>query len=592
MSGASGLPIALVSTPRIARKAVAQPTAGLPSRQNSSQQCLGQPTGPISAPQAGSATNSWASTPIRNSLDQVPIPVSSSMSETGSIYAIKASPGLTSDLAQRPPANIFQAPSSIASVSSDRTSISGPTLVSPGTNATSLSSPSSPPILTHRYSVDSATKEEPAPSYLALCGNCEEGELALLHHSITKRKDLEGKIYYENTLAGQSSCTVPKGLPPGWREAKDPDGKLFFVHDELQLASWYRPGEQPPGRRPDSVGTATTSNSAGNTSNVVVKYSKPDAVTKPAQAVAKPNPVAIKPNRTSPTVTVKLPNSQQVNLQTATEAAINLIGPAEGGIVRSTKIAAHIAGQGAKSTVKAIKSNQRLQGFARGTGIATANRQVKKAWRKAAREVNARNGQEVTIRQSGSQGQDITLEEVDDGYNSEYVVEYDDGMVEYYSADGQLQPTVELQDISGARLSQPVSSGQRITGQQQYQNRQQRYQNTQRQAYLPPSTDSTWGTGPEESVFVNCVESQILYAGQEQNTYIDQNQDVFVLPSQDMSVEQSPTVYQGAEEFEIEQKLQAEYDQSMTQEIEVEGEGVDVVGDFDAGGNLDAYFNN
>jgi hypothetical protein len=406
-----------------------------------------------------------------------------------------------------------------------------------------------------------------------------------------QRKDPEGNIYYENTLTRQSSRTIPRGLPPGWREAKDPDGKLFFVHDELQLASWYRPGEQPPGRRPDSVGTATTSNFAGNASNVSVKHPKPDAVTKPAQAIAKPSTVAAKHNRASPAVTVKLPSSQQVNLQTATEATINLIDPSEGGIVRGTKIAAHLAGRGVKSTVKAVKSSQRLQGFARGTGIATANRQVKKTWRKAAREVDARNGQEVTIRQSGSQGQDIILEEVDDGYNGEYVVEYDDGMVECYSADGQFQHTVERQDISGARPSQLVGARQGITRQQQYQNRQQQYQNTQQQVYLPSSTDLACGAGPEESVFVNRVESQVPYASQEQNTYIDQNQDVFVLPSQDISVEQSLPIYQGAEEFGVEQKLQVEYDQSMTQEIEIEGEGVDVIGDFDAGSDLDAFFN-
>jgi hypothetical protein len=35
-----------------------------------------------------------------------------------------------------------------------------------------------------------------------------------------------------------------------------------------------------------------------------------------------------------------------------------------------------------------------------------------------------RDRQEVTIRQSGSQGQELILEEVDEGYDGEYVVEY------------------------------------------------------------------------------------------------------------------------------------------------------------------------
>jgi hypothetical protein len=136
-----------------------------------------------------------------------------------------------------------------------------------------------------------------------------------------QRKDPEGKTYYWNTLTGQSSRTLPGGLPSGWREDKDPDGKSFFVCDELQLASWYRPGEQPPVHEPDSCGQAIASSSARNTSNVVVKYPKPNAITKPAQVVDKPHPVAIMSKGAAPTATVKSSSSQHVTLQTVTRGS-------------------------------------------------------------------------------------------------------------------------------------------------------------------------------------------------------------------------------------------------------------------------------
>ena len=254
------------------------------------------------------------------------------------------------------------------------------------------------------------------------------------------KKDPEGKIYYENALTGQSSRTIPVGLPAGWREAKDPDGKSFFVHDELQLASWYRPGEQPPVCRPDGGRQTTTPILAGPISTALIRSSGSGPVAKPAQIAAKANLVPIKPRESALTARAAPPSASRVTIQTAAEATINLIDPSEGGIVRNTKIAAHIAEQGVRSTVKAIKHNKRLQNFAKGTGIAVANRQVKKVWRKAAREVSARDRQEVTIRQDRSQGQELILEEVDEGYDGEYVVEYDDGTVEYYGADCQEEP--------------------------------------------------------------------------------------------------------------------------------------------------------
>ncbi|OCK95053.1 uncharacterized protein K441DRAFT_695983 [Cenococcum geophilum 1.58] len=254
------------------------------------------------------------------------------------------------------------------------------------------------------------------------------------------KKDPEGKIYYENALTGQLSRTIPAGLPAGWREAKDPDGKSFFVHDGLQLSSWYRPGEQPPVRRPDGGRQTTTPISAGPTSTALIRPSGSGPVARPAQIAAKANLVTIKPRGSTPTAGAAPPSASQVTIQTAAEATINLIDPSEGGIVRNTKIAAHIAGQGVRSTVKAMKHNKRLQNFAKGTGIAVANRQVKRTWRKAAREVSGRDRQEVTIRQGGPQGQELILEEVDEGYDGEYVVEYDDGTVEYYGADCQEEP--------------------------------------------------------------------------------------------------------------------------------------------------------
>ena len=522
------------------------------------------------------------------------------------------------------------------------------------------------------------------------------------------KKDPEGKIYYENALTGQLSRTAPAGLPAGWREAKDPDGKSFFIHDGLQLASWYRPGEQPPVRRPDGGGQTTTPIPAGPISTALIRSSGSGPVARPAQIAAKANLVTIGPRRSAPTAGAAPPSTSQVTIQTAAEATINLIDPSEGGIVRNTKIAAHIAGKGVRSTVKAMKHNKRLQNFAKGTGIAVANRQVKKAWRKAAIEVSARERQEVTIRQGGSQGQELIVEEVDEGYDGEYVVEYDDGTVECYGADCQEEPpqrtwqeqqawelaaaheaalraeqerraeeewyqgkqaakaalqlssnfqnevppdlpprrsqgqeypplkpprphvetglggpsklrrAVEYRNTDGARPSQLVSSGQRVSGQriigqqrnrntpQQYQTRQQRYQSTNQQAHRSSITVSNSNTGLQENAYMSTQASQGLYTyqGQEiyidqsQDTFIDESQDTFINESQDTSVDQNLTtdqiisVEQNTDIFEDQSNnynMDDQQDFVYDQELEIEGEGADFVGAMDAGGDMGDY---
>jgi hypothetical protein len=351
-----------------------------------------------------------------------------------------------------------------------------------------------------------------------------------------------------------------------------------------------------------------------------------------------------------------------VTIQTAAEATINLIDPSEGGIVRNTKIAAHIAGKGVRSTVKAMKHNKRLQNFAKGTGIAVANRQVKKAWRKAVVEVSARERQEVTIRQGGSQGQELIVEEVDEGYDGEYVVEYDDGKIECYGADCQEEPpqrtwqeqqassfqnevppdlsprgsqgqeypppkpprphvetglggpsklrrTVECRNTDGARPSQLVNSGQRVSGQriigqqrnkntpQQYQTRQQRYQSTNQQAHRSSITVSNSNTGLQENAYMSTQASQGLYTYQGQEIYIDQSQDTFIDESQDTSVDQNLTtdqiisVEQNTDIFEDQSNnynMDDQQDFVYDQELEIEG-GADFVGAMDAGGDMGDY---
>jgi hypothetical protein len=69
-----------------------------------------------------------------------------------------------------------------------------------------------------------------------------------------------------------------------------------------------------------------------------------------------------------------------------------------------------------RNAINAVKNNKRPRNFATGTGIAAANRQVKKAWAKAAREVDGRTMQVVAVTQIGPEGQGIISEEVHDGY--------------------------------------------------------------------------------------------------------------------------------------------------------------------------------
>ena len=170
-------PIASVPTPRIGRKAVAGSAATLPLRQNSLS------TGSTSAVQAGSATDSIGS-PGKNSLDHGPVSVPSPTPETDSAYAAKISRSPTADMAQRPVANVLQAPqpvrgitaTSIASASSDGSSNS---VLTPASTATNITSP----VLPFGSPVDSQVKEEIAPpSYRSHCGNCNGGELVILHY--------------------------------------------------------------------------------------------------------------------------------------------------------------------------------------------------------------------------------------------------------------------------------------------------------------------------------------------------------------------------------------------------------------------------
>ncbi|TID20631.1 hypothetical protein E6O75_ATG05395 [Venturia nashicola] len=247
-------------------------------------------------------------------------------------------------------------------------------------------------------------------------------------------RDPQGNLYYQNNITRETTRIHPANLPSGWTEAKDPDGKSFFVHNDLQLASWCRPGQQP-------LFAASTAAAISNN-----QAARPPIADNLTTSKIRPQPIAMapKPNVQGQRPIARLqPGQQQVSLATVTEATINLLDPSNGGIVRNTKIVGHIAGQSVKGTVKAVAQNQRLQTFARGTGIAMANKKVKKAWRKAAKEVASLEGrrkQEIRVTQTGPQGK-IAVQGIDDSFDGEYVIEYEDGSIEYYDAQGRLLRT-------------------------------------------------------------------------------------------------------------------------------------------------------
>lgn len=250
-------------------------------------------------------------------------------------------------------------------------------------------------------------------------------------------RDPQGNIYYQNNITRETTRVHPANLPPGWTETKDPNGKPFFVLHELQLSSWCRPGQQP-------VFAASTPSAKPAIPNSQAPRPSLAANTAPNNMRPQSTAMASRPNVQGQRPAIgPRPGQQQVSLATATEATINLLDPSNGGIVRNTKIVGHIAGQSVKGTVKAVTQNQRLQTFARGTGLAMANKKVKKAWRKAAKEVASLDGhrrQEIRVTQNGPQG-NIAVQGADTNFDEEYVIEYEDGTVEYYDAKQRLLRT-------------------------------------------------------------------------------------------------------------------------------------------------------
>ncbi|KAF2452978.1 hypothetical protein BDY21DRAFT_375168 [Lineolata rhizophorae] len=121
-----------------------------------------------------------------------------------------------------------------------------------------------------------------------------------------------------------------------------------------------------------------------------------------------------------------------------------------------------------RGTAKAIKQNKRLKKFARGTGITHVNKQVKKAWRNAAIQVdvatNAKFQGEVKIAQSG---QALVLEDADDGYDGGYVVEYEDGSVEVIGgnqSDGRSKHHMQQAQMTYRSGAQPQSTTSLVHG--------------------------------------------------------------------------------------------------------------------------------
>ncbi|KAK3680384.1 hypothetical protein LTR37_021277 [Vermiconidia calcicola] len=281
-------------------------------------------------------------------------------------------------------------------------------------------------------------------------------------------RDSMGKVCYRDAT-GQLFGQHPNGLPPGWREAKDPDGKAFYVHDALRLASWIRPGQQPSIPSQTLAGPQTHSGGAqthpaqrpaffprpsiGGSQPATISTAKPQT----NSAAPSPN-VVVKPQVAGEVVEGTRP-SQQVTLGTATEATVNLVDPTHGSIVRGTKIAAHITGQSVKGTVNAIKHNKPLQDFAKGTGMALANKKIKKAWCKAAREVDAQDSRsyEVKVNHNVPQGQNLVLEEKDERYSGEYVAEYEDGTIAEFSSDGKPLRIIQQPPPTSSMVASPTA---------------------------------------------------------------------------------------------------------------------------------------
>jgi WW domain len=338
--------------------------------------------------------------------------------------------------------------------------------------------------------------------------------------------DPEGRPYYVNTETHEPSRQRPGGLPQGWREAKDPDGKVFYVHDALQLASWYRPGEQPHVRRPRPVTVTSQSTlpiTAPSSSNIVVQYSKPSTtVEMPIATVVKPTTAVITPS-----------TSAQVTLGGVTEATINLLDPTEGGIVRNTKIAAHMIAQGVNSVVKKVTNNRRLKNFAKGTGLTAANRKVKKAWKNAEQAVDSSDKRVVTVNIAEVFTEGIVVEEYEEGLEGQ---EYPHGTIERHDVceKSRIHPSAEQNNLGqqGKFVQQHPYHLQQLAIQQQIFS-------------VQPETYLDQGIAAEQDVYI------------EQNISVIDNEIGLQNVGQELAVEQD---YETEQDFDVEEDYDTEED--------------------------------
>jgi len=83
----------------------------------------------------------------------------------------------------------------------------------------------------------------------------------------------DGRVYYYNSVTKATMWTRPTGelgkapppLPPGWKEAHAPDGRTYFYHAETKATSWKRPeapqlddADKEPGAEEAELDTAAT----------------------------------------------------------------------------------------------------------------------------------------------------------------------------------------------------------------------------------------------------------------------------------------------------------------------------------------------
>lgn len=126
----------------------------------------------------------------------------------------------------------------------------------------------------------------------------------------------EVKVFWVNAVTGETTWQrPPSGMPKGWREVRTPEGKPFYVHDALELATWVYPGHQPL-QTPQQTPTEQVPSPQAQVT-VQAQISRPPTTRPPTspQIIHAPQPVRIPLNGTPPVQSPPLPVSVQGQIQ-------------------------------------------------------------------------------------------------------------------------------------------------------------------------------------------------------------------------------------------------------------------------------------